>query len=84
MVLGLPLVIVLARRMWIRDSARLGGESSDISGSLEGRLMRIEQAVDAIAVEVERMSESNRFTSRLLAERLPPHRPEHALKGDKS
>ena len=35
------------------------------------RLDRIEQAVAAIALEVDRMSESQRFTSRLLAERLP-------------
>jgi hypothetical protein len=38
---------------------------------LEDRLERIEQAVDAIALEVERMAESQRFTTRLLAERLP-------------
>lgn len=38
---------------------------------VEDRLERIEQAVDAIAVEVERMAESQRFTARLLAERLP-------------
>ncbi len=39
--------------------------------SFDLRLDRIEQAVDAIALEVERMSESQRFTARLLAERLP-------------
>ena len=38
---------------------------------VEGRLGRIELAVDAIAIEVERMAESQRFTTRLLAERLP-------------
>lgn len=32
------------------------------------RLSRIEQAVDAIAIEVERISEAQRFTTRLLAE----------------
>lgn len=39
--------------------------------AVEDRLERIEQAVDAIAIEVERMSESQRYTSKLLAERLP-------------
>ncbi len=39
--------------------------------AVEERLYRIEQAVDAIAIEVERMAESQRFTSRLLSERLP-------------
>ena len=41
------------------------------SSQVEDRLDRIEQAVDAIAIEVERMSESQRFTARLVAERLP-------------
>jgi hypothetical protein len=34
------------------------------------RLERMEQAIDAIAVEVERISEGQRFTTRLLSERL--------------
>ena len=39
------------------------------------RLDRIEQAVDTIAIEVERVSEGQRFTSRLLAEREPNRVP---------
>lgn len=35
----------------------------------DDRLARIETAVEAMAVEVERISEGQRFTSRLLAER---------------
>ena len=35
----------------------------------ESRLERIEQAIDAIAVEVERISEGQRFTTKLLSER---------------
>ena len=42
---------------------------------VEARLERIEQAVDTIAIEIERVSEGQRFTSKLLAEtdrsRLP-------------
>jgi hypothetical protein len=46
----------------------------------EARIARIEQAVDAIAVEVERISEGQRFTTRLLSERaqaqpLPSGKP---------
>ncbi len=37
--------------------------------ALEQRLERVAQAVDAIAVEMERVSEGQRFTTRLLAER---------------
>ena len=36
---------------------------------IQDRLTRIEQAVDTIAIEVERVSEGQRFTSKLLAER---------------
>ncbi|MGQ0650418.1 MAG: hypothetical protein ACT4P7_23000 [Gemmatimonadaceae bacterium] len=33
------------------------------------RLERMEQAIDAMAVEIERISETQRFTTRLLTER---------------
>ena len=40
-----------------------------IPAELDERLACIESAVDAIAVEVERVSEGQRFTTRLLTER---------------
>jgi hypothetical protein len=36
---------------------------------IEEQLSRLEQAVDAVAVEVERISESQRFATKLLADR---------------
>ena len=60
-------VLSLAK-MRMRARERQGGIGDP---SVEHRLDRIEQAVDAIAIEVERMSESQRFTTRLLSERLP-------------
>jgi hypothetical protein len=66
MVLVLPLVLVLARRLWVRSPRR---EVLDLENS--PRLQRIEQAVESIAVEVERIGEAQRFTTRLLAERQP-------------
>jgi hypothetical protein len=62
--IGFPLVIVHARKLWKRDSA--GGQDSSMS---DHRLERIEQAIDAMAVEVERISESQRFMTKLLADR---------------
>jgi len=38
----------------------------------EKRMERLETAVDAIAIEVERISEAQRFAVALMAERLPP------------
>jgi len=35
----------------------------------DDRLLHLEQAVDAIAIEIERISEAQRFTTKLLADR---------------
>jgi hypothetical protein len=40
-----------------------------LDGADDARLRRIEHAVEAIAVEVERISENQRFTTKLLSER---------------
>jgi hypothetical protein len=50
-----------------RDTAALPDASTS---RIEERLSRIEQAVDAIAVEVERVSEGQRFTTKLLSDRV--------------
>jgi hypothetical protein len=48
---------------------------------VEERLARIENAVEAIAVEIERVSESQRFTTKLLAGRDPLHPGDHSAAG---
>jgi hypothetical protein len=63
-VLGLPLVRVFARRLDRRDT----GATPSLA-KIEERLGRLEAGVDSIAVEVERISEGQRFTTKLLAER---------------
>jgi len=67
-VLGFPIVRLITK--WLEPRPVPPRELSNISGRLE----KIEAAVDAIAVEVERISESQRFTARLQSEqakRLP-------------
>lgn len=50
------------------------GPGAEISRATEARLERIEQAVDSIAIEIERISENQRFTTKLLSERAgAPH-----------
>ena len=61
-VVGLPLVRGMVRR-WDRD-----GEAPKIPGEMSGRLERMEHAIDAMAVEIERISEGQRFTTKLLSE----------------
>jgi hypothetical protein len=38
-------------------------------GRLEDRLGRMEQAIEAVAIEVERVAEGQRFTTKLLSEK---------------
>ena len=66
-VLGLPLVRVLARRLDRRE-----GVAAPELARIDERLSRLEAGVDAIAVEIERISEGQRFTTKLLAERAGP------------
>ena len=61
--LGIPLVRAYVRR---REMQPLG---SSMSPELAMRLDRIESMVETVAVEVERLSEGQRFTTRLLSER---------------
>lgn len=65
MVLGIPLVLVQARKLWMRDSSSATQGSSETNHRLE----RIEHAIDAMAVEVERIAEGQRFVTKLLADR---------------
>ena len=71
--IGVPLARAYARRM----------ERTPLQPSLPpdvvARLERMEQAIDSIAIEVERISEGQRFTTKLLSERadrgLPASNP---------
>ena len=42
---------------------------ADVMRRLDTRLSEMQQSLDAVAVEVERISEGQRFTTKLLAER---------------
>jgi len=48
---------------------KLKMDTARSSSAMEARLERMEHAVDAIAVEIERISEGQRFTTKLLSER---------------
>jgi hypothetical protein len=55
---------------WMRG--RRGGKPTADAGAhlSEDRVTQIEHALEAIAIEVERIAEGQRFTARLLAERI--------------
>ncbi len=62
--IGVPIARAFARRIE-RDAPRDPITPPDVTARLE----RMEQAIDSIALEIERISEGQRFTTKLLAER---------------
>ncbi len=68
---GATAVVAIAKayikRLELKDKLAAG---HPMPSHVEERLARIEQAVDAIAVEVERVAEGQRFATKLFADSL--------------
>ena len=60
-----PLALAYARLLWRRATSPA---PAPVSLETVQRLERVEQAIDAVAVEVERVSEGQRFVTRILTE----------------
>ena len=65
--IGGRIAVRSAVRGALREHGRPPGEALT-----DARLAQLTQAMDAVAVEVERISEAQRFTAKLLTERMPP------------
>ena len=63
--IGVPLVRGLIRR-WDR-----AGNQPPQSADTSARLERIEQAIEAMSIEVERIAEGQRFVTRLMTDKTP-------------
>ena len=63
-ILLFPLIVALSRWIWRRSPTR----SSSNSQPENAQINRLEMAVEAIAIEVERIGEAQRFSARLMAE----------------
>lgn len=64
-VIAIPLVRAMVRR-WDRAS-----QPPAIPSDTSARLERIEQAIDAMSIEVERIAEGQRFVTKLMSDRAP-------------
>ena len=64
LVVLLPISVAFARRIWRRSAAAVAAFPREIGE----RLLRMEQALEATAVEVERIGEGQRFLTRLFTE----------------
>lgn len=62
----IPVFVVYMIARWRRR--RRGGGRQTYSAEHDTRMERLEQAVDAIAIEVERVGEAQRYQTKLLAE----------------
>ena len=65
-VLMIPLVLAFARRIW-----RGGKRAPSFDFESSPRLQRMEQAIESIGIEVERIGEAQRFTTKVLTDRQP-------------
>jgi hypothetical protein len=74
---GVGIVSVLTWAHVQKERLQRSGEPENVQG-LHDRLARIENAIEAMAVEVERISEGQRFTTRLLSERSGDRPPDPA------
>jgi hypothetical protein len=59
-----PLAIAYARRLWRRGAVAV----AELPKVLAERLTRLDQAVDTIAIEVERISEGQRFLTKVMTD----------------
>ena len=60
-----PLSIALARRIWKRGTSVI---ATAFPAELAERLDRLDQSMDSIAIEVERIGEGQRFVTRVMSE----------------
>ena len=73
-VLALPFATLIAR-MTFRHTERMAelkGSDGASDSTVHARLERIEQAVETIALEVERIGEGQRFLTRIAGDRALP------------
>jgi hypothetical protein len=63
--IGFPLAIAYARRLWKRGA---GTVSTEMPAEMTDRLNRMEQAIDAVAVELERVGEGQRYVTKVFTE----------------
>lgn len=66
-IVAVPMTLATARRIWRRQTV-----IQAIPPELGDRLVSIERAVDAVALEVERIGEGQRFVTQLMSQRREP------------
>jgi hypothetical protein len=71
-----PVALLYAKRRWKRKATIAPPQ---VQGEAAQRLERVEHAVEAIAIEIERVSEGQRFVTKLLSESPVQHGMSHRI-----
>ena len=72
-VFGLPTAAVMLRMLLKHKEKMAALRAPQEQSSIDARLQRVEQAMDAVAIEIERIGESQRFLTKVLTDKsLPP------------
>ena len=74
-------IAAIMLKIYLTHRERMKGLSISRQGltSSDQRLERVEQAVESIAIEVERISEGQRFVTKLMNDRSQPMLDGHAI-----
>ena len=73
---GYPIARAYAKRMDKPSGSRAALPSEEPA---DARMERVEQAIEAVALEVERMAEGQRFLTKLLADPMRSRAPDDVL-----
>jgi hypothetical protein len=66
------MILVTLLTLWFRRKREIPAAPNEGLRRIEARLTEMQHALDTVAVEVERISEAQRFTTKLLSERGQP------------
>ena len=64
-------LLVTILTLWFRRRRQVSAAPPEGLHRLESRLTELQHSIDSVAVEIERISEGQRFTTKLLSERAP-------------
>lgn len=78
-IVGFPIALAFSR--WLNRRGTSNGQSAQLSAAVQQRLDTMDRNIDTVAMELERVSEGQRFTAKLLAERGQMPAPEFVAAG---
>ena len=70
-IVATAIVVIFGLLLRYRGMTRGVSKKTELPAELTQRMARMETAIESVAIEVERISEGQRFTTRLLSDRAP-------------